>query len=73
MFATLMIVSSVAGVHKNVTYVLQLFDTLGLTINVHKSVLTPSQEIKFSWYSLELCLYDCHTAYSESRVYKTTG
>ena len=43
----LFVASSVAELCNNVTYALKLFDTLGLTINVHKSVLTPTQEIEF--------------------------
>lgn len=41
------VASSVAELCTNVTYALQLFDALGLTINVKKSVLTPTQEIEF--------------------------
>ena len=41
------IASTVAELCNNVTYALQLFDSLGLTINVQKSVLTPTQEIEF--------------------------
>ena len=41
------VASSVAELCNNVTYALQLFDALGLTINVQKPVLTPTQEIEF--------------------------
>lgn len=32
---------------KNVSYAMSLFDSLGLTINVHKSVLEPCQQVEF--------------------------
>lgn len=41
------IAPSADELRKNVSYALQLFDSLGITINIRKSVLTPSQEVEF--------------------------
>lgn len=41
------VASLVAELRNNVTYALQLFDALGLIINILKTVFTPTQEIEF--------------------------
>ena len=43
----LFIAASADELQRNVTYAMQLFDSSGLTINVHKSVLEPTQKMEF--------------------------